>query len=289
MKTITTTLKAHGYEFAFVERGDGAPVIFVHGSVSDYRTWSEQLESFATRYRAVAYSRRHHWPNRPIPEGADYAMDQQADDLAAMIEVVAAAPAHLIGHSYGAFLCLLVAMKRPDLVRSLVLSEPPVVPLFVSNPPKSGELLTLFLSRPRTAMAILTFGMRGLAPATKAIEAGDAERAIAIFGKAVLGAEAYAALPSERMKQVRDNLIAAEFLGSGLADLPEDRVREVRCPVLLPVGSHSPALFHRLTARLAELLPAARRADIPGASHIIHEDNAAAFDKAVLEFLDGIT
>jgi len=41
-----------------VERGTGEPVVFVHGSASDYRTWHSQLDELGQRYRTIAYSRR---------------------------------------------------------------------------------------------------------------------------------------------------------------------------------------------------------------------------------------
>src|SRR5882672_9419797 len=128
-----------GYQFHCVQRGEGRPVLFVHGSVSDHRTWQPQIEAFSRHYRAIAYSRRYHWPNQPIANGADYAMWGHVNDLEAMIVSLGVGPVHLVGHSYGAFIGLLLACRRPDLLRSLVLAEPPVVTLLVSNPPKTLE------------------------------------------------------------------------------------------------------------------------------------------------------
>jgi pimeloyl-ACP methyl ester carboxylesterase len=101
-----------------VERGFGAPLVLVHGSASDRRTWGAQLEAFAARFRVIAYSRRYHWPNAPIPEGADYSMSEHVDDLRDLLDRLGAAPAHLVGHSYGAFVCLLLAAREPERVRS---------------------------------------------------------------------------------------------------------------------------------------------------------------------------
>jgi pimeloyl-ACP methyl ester carboxylesterase len=54
---------------------------------------------------------------------------------------------------------------------------------------------------------------------------------------------------------------------------------------LLVSGQRSPRLFHRLLDRLEELLPNTKRVDIGGASHIMHEDNAAAYNAALRSFL----
>jgi pimeloyl-ACP methyl ester carboxylesterase len=62
MAATAAKLAIGGYEFQIVEEGHGQPVLFVHGSVSDHRTWQPQVGAFAARFRAVAYSRRYHWP-----------------------------------------------------------------------------------------------------------------------------------------------------------------------------------------------------------------------------------
>jgi pimeloyl-ACP methyl ester carboxylesterase len=48
-----------GAALAYREQGEGEPVVFVHGSSSDLRTWERQLPAIGASYRAIAYSRRH--------------------------------------------------------------------------------------------------------------------------------------------------------------------------------------------------------------------------------------
>jgi non-heme chloroperoxidase len=274
-----------GTSLEYVERGSGEPLVFVHGSASDHRSWLPQLEYFGDRYRTVVYSRRYHWPNEPIVPGAPYSMPQHVDDLAGVLGQLGAAPAHLVGHSYGGFVALLLAIRHPDLVRTLVLEEPPVLTLFVGIPPRPHELLKLLLTRPRTAVAIMKFGARGLGPATAAVRRGDLDAAIRCFGTAVLGAEAFGRLTAARLEQVRANFFAEELLGDPFAPLGAEQVRSVRAPTLLVTGQRSPRLFHRLADRLHELLPHAERTEVAGASHNIHEDDPPAFNRAVLAHL----
>jgi pimeloyl-ACP methyl ester carboxylesterase len=275
----------NGTTLEYVERGAGDAILFVHGSASDCRTWQEQLDAFARSYRAIAYSRRHHWPNAPIAEGEPYAMEQQADDLAAFIRVTGGAPVHLAGHSYGGFLGLLVALREPGLVRSLVLEEPPVVPLLASDPSSPSEILRLLFGRPRAALSLLRFGATGIGPATAAARRGDMEEAMRRFGKAVLGPRFYDRLSPARLEQIRANSIQAELLGPGFSPLDERALRRLATPTLLLTGEQSPRLFHHLADRLEELLPHAERIEIPGASHSVHEDGASSWNAAVLAFL----
>jgi pimeloyl-ACP methyl ester carboxylesterase len=180
---------------------------------------------------------------------------------------------------------VLVALRNPRLVRTLVLAEPPVITLFASTPPKPLELLRLLVTRPRIAASIIKFGTTGIGPATAAARRGDMDAALRIFGTAVLGPEFYRRLSATRLEQVRANAIAAEFLGSGMTALDEQDLRGLQTPTLLLTGQLSPRLFHHLTDRLSQLLPQARRVEIPGASHIVHEDNPHAYNAAVLSFL----
>lgn len=274
-----------GQALAYEERGRGQPLVLVHGSASDYRTWQPQHGPLASHFRTIRYSRRYHWPNEPIPEDADYAMDEHVCDLEALLHGLDASPAHLVGHSYGAFVCVLLALRAPHLVRTLVLAEPPAITLFLSNPPRPGEIAGLAVTRPRTAAAILRFLAMGVVPATMAVKRGDREGAIRAFGRATLGRRSFAALSDARRAQVRANTIDAELLGSGFPPVDPDRIRRLRRPTLLVQGARSPAFFARIVDRLFELLPDADRCVIPEASHIMHEDEPPAYLRALLDFL----
>jgi pimeloyl-ACP methyl ester carboxylesterase len=273
----------------YVERGSGEPLVLVHGSASDYRTWHRQLDAFSAAYRTIAYSRRYHWPNNLIGKGEDYRMSQHVDDLGSLLRALDASPAHLVGHSYGAFLCILLALRAPRLVRTLTLAEPPVATLFVSDPPAPHEILRLSVTRPRTAIDIVRFGALGAGRAARAFRRGDSDSAVRAFAAAVFGSRGYDGLPDKQKTQARDNIsnIEAEILGSGLAPLDDAELRRLRTPVLLLTGEHSIGLFRRLTDRLAELLPDAHRIEIPRASHLMQQDNSLGFNSAVLNFISG--
>jgi pimeloyl-ACP methyl ester carboxylesterase len=278
-------LDINGTRLEVIEQGTGEPVVFIHGSASDYRTWKPQLDDLGNLFRAIAYSRRYHWPNDGIPNDADYSMEEHVDDLQALLRSLDAGAVHLVGHSYGAFVALLLAIREPRLVRTLILAEPPVTTLFVSNKPRPAEILRLLFSRPRSAIAIMRFGAKGVGPATAAARRGDMDAAMRIFGTAVLGREFYQGLASSRLEQVSANAIKAEFLGSGFAPLKDEDVRGIQVPTLLVSGQQSPGVFHRLLDRLEELLPHSERVEVRGASHIMHEDNAAAYNAALRSFL----
>src|SRR5579872_354465 len=81
--TLKTIVVRDGVELHYEERGQGIPVVFVHGSLSDGSYWHDQLAPFAEAgFRAIAYSRRYNFPNNNKPRPG-YSAIVDADDLAA--------------------------------------------------------------------------------------------------------------------------------------------------------------------------------------------------------------
>ena len=283
------TASVNGAALAYREQGEGEPVVFVHGSADDLRSWDQQLPGIGASYRAIAYSRRYAWPNEDIAPGVDDQTLPHVDDLVAFLRVMGAAPAHLVGHSWGGLISLLAAIRHPQVVRSLVLQEPPVLSLVMSVPPRPRQLLRLLVRRPGTALVILSFAVKTWTPTQKAFRRGDDEAAMRTFGCGLLGKEAYERLPEERRQQAFENVraVRAQVLGAGFPPLSEDDVRSVQAPTLLMSGERSPPYLPRLTDRLQQLLPNAERVEIAAASHLMNEENAGAVNDAILGFFAG--
>jgi pimeloyl-ACP methyl ester carboxylesterase len=284
------TVEINGATLAYRETGAGEPVVFVHGGLSDLRTWQQQLPAIGDRYRAISYSRRYARPNLDIEPGSDDQMLPHVDDLATFLRALDAAPAHLVGNSWGGFICLLTALRHPELVRTLVVEEPPVIPLVIGDGarPQPGAIARGLLRHPRATLSTLRWGGRSVAPLQKAFRRGDDEQALKTFVHGVLGREAYEQLPETRKQQMRENLRAlkAQMLGAGFPPLSDADVCNIRVPTLLLTGEHSPSFLLRLTDVLEQLLPLATRVEISAASHAMHEENAAAVNAAILAFLN---
>jgi pimeloyl-ACP methyl ester carboxylesterase len=115
------------------------------------------------------------------------------------------------------------------------------------------------------------------------------KKAVKIFGTAVLGSETFSNLSDVRMEQVYQNVIKAEFLGSGFPPIDTSKIRDIRVPTLLISGENSPKIFPLLLDRLQQLLPNVRHKVIQGASHISHEDNTDDFNQNILSFIEEYT
>ncbi len=269
---------------AYRESGRGDPLVLVHASISDMRSW-EPLEPFLAEYfRVINYSRRFAHPNRAIDDGVDDVLSQHAEDLVMLIEKLRLGKVHLVGNSSGAFVCLLAARLRPDLVRTLTLEEPPVISMFLESlPPKPGKLFKLLFTSPVALVALLKFGAGAIGPATKAFRDGDDSAALDFFARGVLGNAAYAKITPARKQQMNDNVKAhrAALLGAGLPLFTDADAAAIKAPTLLVRGSGTPSFQRRINQRLAELIPRAKDICVPHASHLVHEDNPHAVADAI--------
>ena len=118
---------------AYIKQGQGPTLVLVHGTLIDFRYWTAQMDPFAERSRVIAVSLRHHYPNPSTDGQSDSGLRVHAADIAALIRTLAGPPVHLVGHSYGGFVALLVARDHPGLVRSLVLEEPALLNGLITN------------------------------------------------------------------------------------------------------------------------------------------------------------
>ena len=157
----------------YFECGEGEPIVFVHGTLGDLNVFRTQAQTFATRFRVISYSRRYHPPNAP-PRAQDvYPLSAHVADLGALVKELKATPAHLVASSYGAYIALALAVDHPELVRSLVLGEPPILPL---------------LSRTAVGEATRQSWLRRvIEPARKALESGNLEEGLRRFLNGVCG------------------------------------------------------------------------------------------------------
>lgn len=281
-------VKANGVSLEYREAGIGEPVVLVHGGLSDYRIWQVQREALGCNYRAISYSCRYHWPNAPASPDAEQPIDEHVDDLIALVTELGAAPSHLVGNSFGGLLCILAAIRAPELVRSLVLLEPFSLPLLLSVPPRSLDLIKLGLQHPRTAAVVAHFWTCGFRPAQAACERGDFDKGFQIFTRAVLGRRGVELMTEARLEQAHDNLetFASQLTRTSFQSTSDDDIRLIAAPTLLLTGAQSPMIGRLLTDRVYDLLPQTERGEIPAASHDAHVDNPAAVTDAILAFLD---
>lgn len=265
------TLKTNGYEMAYVERGAGVPVIFVHGSGVDYRYWIAQMEPFAAKHRAIAVSLRRYYPEAWRGDG-DFSLNQQTADLVSFIRQLGAGPVHLVGHSRGGTAALYATRAAPDMVRSLTFAE-------------GGSGMPAFAPADPALVERRTVALRTM---TEKLTKGETDGGLEIFVEFVNGPGSWKAAP-ERIKQsLRDNawtLAAAEADSSTWAPFTCEDAKRLNVPVLLLGGESSPANFGAALDKVQPCLARAERRMIKKSSHSMPRMNADGFNAEVMSFI----
>ena len=215
--------------------GKGPRLLFVHGSVlNGEATWNAQ-RPLAERFELVVPNRRG-FPPGPEVERVDFL------DEAVWLEQFLEPRAHLVGHSYGGVIALLAAARRPELVRSLTMIEPPAFAVARGNPAVEefvAESERLWRAGPRDPEAFLRSFLRS-------VGAPDP-----------LGRLTAALLQGARTLMVERPPWEAE--------IPLDELAAAPFPKLVVSGGHS-AAFDAVCDVLEERL-GALRAVLPGAGH----------------------
>jgi len=246
---------ANGVSFYYELQGSGEPLALVHGSWGDAQNWRLVAPGLAESFRVLVYDRRGH--SRSERPGTPGSVDEDGDDLAALLEALDLAPAHVVTNSYAGNIALRLATRRPDVFRSLSCHEPPLWSL-LEDDAESQEMLQ------QGAASLEAVGMR--------IAVGDHEGAARQFVEEVaFGPGAWEnELPPETRAIFIQN--APTFLDE-LQDpdqlrVDEDALARLELPVRLTDGSESPPMFPRVIDRLVELIPRVTRETIEGAAHV---------------------
>ena len=110
------THHVNGYDMAYLEVGEGRPLVCVHGTLGDFRTWYSVLGPLSKKHRVIAVSLRHLFPEHWNGIGGGYQMSQHIADTIALIEQIGHGPVDLMGHSRGGRAALFAGSRLASTV-----------------------------------------------------------------------------------------------------------------------------------------------------------------------------
>jgi pimeloyl-ACP methyl ester carboxylesterase len=244
-------------------------LVLVHGSWVDHKQWDLVVPALAESLRVLTYDRRGH--SQSEPSSGEGTFEQDIADLAALIEQLDFAPAVLVGNSFGAIVSLGLAARRPDLIRSVSVHEPPLFGLLAGDPLCAPILAAV---NPRIG-AVLELIARGEAPAA-------AEQ----FVEVAIGPGSWAQLPPGVQQTFINN--ASTFLDESrdpVWQIPDlAALSRFTKPLRLTHGELSPPLFPAVSSRIAAAVPGADVQTFPGTGHVPHVTHPHEFVQMVLAF-----
>lgn len=261
-------ITANGVRLSFVERGSGAEtVVFSHSYLVDSRQFEAQIAALEGRYRVLAYDHRDHGASERV--GGAYGMEDLYADAVAFLEATCDGPVHWVGLSTGGFAGVRLGIRRPDLVRSLVLMDTSAE----AEPRRNRAKYAVMLA------ALPWIGFRPLI--------GETMRAL--FGPRFLhdpGRREERELWKARI-MANDPAALARFGRAIFSrdDLAAEAAR-ISVPTLVVVGERDRAKPPAEARRLAAAIPGARLEVIPHAGHLSTIEEPEAVNAVLRSFLD---
>lgn len=148
-------VEVDGTKLHFVERGEGEPVVLLHGNgvlLQDFEA-SGVLDLIAKKHRVIAFDRPG-FGYSDRPRSTMWTPSAQADLIARAMAQIGARHAVIVGHSWGSLVALAMALDHPDAVAGLVLlsgyyygtARPDVLPLSTPALPLIGDLMAHTIS-----------------------------------------------------------------------------------------------------------------------------------------------
>ncbi len=265
------TLRVNGYDMAYLDIGQGPPLVCVHGSLCDFRVWSSVLGPLTTRHRVIAVSLRHFFPEHWDGLSDTYSIAQHVQDMIAFIEQLARQPVDLMGHSRGGHISFRLAQRRPDLLRKLILAEP------------GGELDETLDPDYKPGPSPLA---ARIAASAEVIAKGDADGGLEIFIDALEGPGAWKRMPAAAKQELRDN--ATTLIGQTRDKRPpfsKADAESIKVPTLFIGGANTRGMLAKVLHTLAAHVPNSRTEMIAGATHPMFEQAPQTYCDIVLNFL----
>ena len=269
-----STVRANGMDMTFAEAGKGDPVVLIHGSLSDYRYWTLQMAALGARFRTIAPSLRHYYPERWDGAGDDFNITaaprgcRRADRCA--------------GYRAGAHRR---AFARRSTPRSASRSIIPIASSVWSCRSLAERSNPRFRRRrtPSTGGSNPAVSRRRR---TDRIRAGDIDGGLELFLDAVSGPGAWARTPEIGKRFTRDN--AMTLLGQvheRREPFSRESAQAIQAKTLFVLGGLSPPMFGQIIEALSSAIGDARTVVIPDATHTMNVIRPALYNAAVIDFL----
>ena len=259
-----------GSRVPYVATGSGEPLVFVHGSLCDYRYWNSQTAVLSKRFLCVSISLGHYWPVDDSAIQGAFSWSTHVAEVADFITAMDIGPVHLVGHSRGGCVAFQLAREYPHLVKTLTLADPGG-PLQIDGAPEASSAPATDVLRAQVA---------------ELIENEEIDAGLEMFVDSVSMPGIWRKSPSNFRRMAIDN---ASTLPKQFRDpLPaytRAAAEGVTCRTLLIAGEKSPRMYRDNVEKLGEWIEFADKRTVAGASHGMNVTHAAEFNRLVEAFV----
>lgn len=267
-------LPVNGVTLNVETAGAGSPLVLLHGFTGAAGSWSAHVGALAARHTIVAIDMLGHGASDAPADSGRYRIEHAAADILAVLDRLEMPGAAVLGYSMGGRVALFLAASAPARVSALILeSASPGIA-------DAGERTKRAAEDAALADAIVREGVPAFV---------DRWERLPLFAtQARLPAEARAAVRAQRLGHTAQGLAnSLRGLGQGAQPPLFERLPAVAAPALLIAGELD-ARYATLSREMSRRMPNARLVIVPAAGHAVHLEQPAAFQRAVLGFLQTV-
>lgn len=263
------TIRLNGCKYFYQDVGQGPEtIVFGHGFLMTHELFAHQVSALQNRYRCIALDWRGQGRSQVTADG--YEVPQLCDDVVTLIELLELGPVHYVGLSMGGFVGYHLALRRPDLLRTLTLMDT------TADAEQDA-------ARRRYAAMLWTLRLLGYGPLRR--------RVLPLFFGPHFRHDPYRRGIRERWERILVSHDRRGAFRAGMAIFSRssvaDRLAEITTPTLVLVGAQDETTPLDAARRTAEAVPDAQLAVIPEAGHSAPVENPDAVTAALEAFLDG--
>jgi pimeloyl-ACP methyl ester carboxylesterase len=236
--------------------------VFSHGLGGNHAVWFQQVPVFAERYCVVTWDQRGF--GRSTNRNGQASPEAAAGDLIALLDHLGIDRAHLVGQSMGGWAVLGAALRAPDRVGSLVITD--------STAGVMTDKIAEIVSGTRASLPQAVIGSH---PA---------------IGKRFAAADPTSTFLYQQIGSFRDPSVTDADMVMKLytTRYPIADVEALRMPVLLMVGADDDLIAPEAVHEVAKIIPGSRVVEIPGAGHSPYFEQPEAWNETVLSFLSEV-
>lgn len=248
-----------------IDGEQGPRVLLSHGLATDLSMWDELAAALKDRYRVIRYDARGHGGSAAPP--GDYALDQLADDAAAILDALDVKEAYFAGLSMGGMVGLGLMIHHPHRIKGAVIAD--------SRHTTTPDFTKAWLNR---IAAVRNGGIDAVVASTVSRWSSEG---LAVRNPAVVA----------RMEAMVRGTSVNGYCGcaAALASLNYgSRLGEIKAPVLVMCGDEDHGAPPENSRQMAAMIDGARFVEIRQAGHIANIEQPAIFNTAVAEFYDAI-
>lgn len=266
----TFVTSADGTRIAVFASGPGRPLVLATGTSADHMTWGRVAPLLEPQHSIHAVDRRGRGASGDARDGSPYSLEREYEDLAAVVDATAerwGGPVDLLGHSYGGNVAFGAALRTTNL-RRLVMYEgwPMPDPADRQTDPDTLAQLDELVGSGRRDEAMEAFFRR-------IVHYGDDEIATV------------RAAPSWPARVAAAHTVPREIRAFGEQAFDPEQAAKIEVPVLLLVGTESPAIIRGKPEVVAAALPDARIEELEGQGHMANITAPDLAARVLLDFL----